>query len=397
MFILRFLHFWMGYVVFSASGGFPERFVNLCAGMHIPVWDIRPHGGVLYGKTRIGTYLALRKAARKSGMRLRIVQKKGVPFFMYRYRKRVGLLIGAAVFGILLCVLSARVWVIDISGNDAVSEQTICAALSRIGIREGIRPDSFDASQAERRLLPELEGVSWIALNVDGSVLHVEVRERLETGEAQDYTHPCHIVAAKDGYLCTLETYEGKPIARLRTAVQKGQLLISGVKEHKDGTVTLHHAQGYAEAETMQTVTAQKETSPTYETVSDADFRIALRLFGITVPLGKAGAAKGAQYFTYEKRMTAKGLYLPVSCIVYRNTYYNGTRTLTDRQTQLLLQSDFQTKAAEQLRGSRILSAQVTYADTATGEYRLLENIGTEQPIETEEPSETTAAFLRKR
>ena len=36
MAFLLLLHWFAGYVAFTASGGFPERFVNLCAGMRIP-------------------------------------------------------------------------------------------------------------------------------------------------------------------------------------------------------------------------------------------------------------------------------------------------------------------------------------------------------------------------
>ena len=49
MIFLRLLHWLRGYVAFTASGGFPERFVNLCAGMRVRVWDVRPKDGALCG------------------------------------------------------------------------------------------------------------------------------------------------------------------------------------------------------------------------------------------------------------------------------------------------------------------------------------------------------------
>ena len=380
MLFIRFLHFLTGYVLFTAEGGFPERFVNLCADMGISVWDVRPQDGVLCGKTSASAYLRLRAAARRSGMRLRIRRKRGLPFFLHRNRKRYGMLIGSGVFLLILVLLSSRMWMIEIEGNDLLTDETVRQALREVGVSEGMRPDAIDASAAERALVRILPGVDWIALNVDGSVLHVALREDAvpETNAAQ---LPCHIVASRDGYLVRLEPYVGQAIARIRTAVQRGELLVSGAKEHKNGGVTLHHAAGYAEAQTTRTLRCTL-AGRTYPTASKKRFRVALRFFGVHLPLGDPKPVDHSIYFSYETFLTAAGARLPVSYVVYRSTFYTGEHRLSAAQSRLLLRSDFGEKAAMTLRGCRIEEARVVLrGNTCTGTFSLLENIAAEREI----------------
>ncbi|MBQ7541262.1 MAG: sporulation protein YqfD [Clostridia bacterium] len=379
MLLIRLLHLLTGYVVFTAAGGFPERFVNLCAGMRIPVWDVRPCGDSLRGKTEIRAYRRLRAAARRAGMRLRIVEKRGLPFFLHRRRDRYGLLIGAGVFLLILFALSSRIWMIEIEGTDLLTEDAVRAALAEMRIAEGMAVRALDASDAERELVRLLPRVNWAALNVDGSVLHVTVREN-EALESENDPPPCHIVAARDGFLKKIEAYEGQQIAQPNTAVQQGELLISGVKEHTRGT-TLHHASGYAEAQTVHNL-ACRLPRRAYPAASRKRFRIALEFFGVHVPLGDPRAQAGAQFFSYAQYAAVGGKRLPLSYVVYRSTFYAGAHRLTDAQSRLLLRSDFGRQAAAELRGAQILRAKVRLRDgVCAGTFVLLENIALEKEI----------------
>ena len=387
MLLIRLLHLLSGYVVFAASGGFPERFVNLCAGMRIPVWDVRPRDGVLYGKTRVSDYRRLRTAAKRAGMRLRIRQKQGLPFILYRHRSRFGLLAAAAICFALLGVLSTRIWIIDVADGDAWTRETVRQTLREIGVREGMRASGLDASGSERALLLRMPQTEWVALNVHGSVLHVELRKAESVPPAEDYAHPCHIVAAKDGFLRRLEVYEGTPAAQLRTAVQKGQLLVSGAVEHTNGPVTLHHAKGYAEAETVQTITVTLPQNCAFPAVTRARFRIGVQAFSLRIPLGDPRPAADAAYFVYDRYWTAGTLRLPLTCTTFRSLLFSSPAPLSESRRQLLLRSDFGEAAALTLRAAEILHADVLPgADRYVGTFRTLENIGAEQPILTELP-----------
>ena len=382
MIFLRILHLLTGYAAFSASGGFPERFVNLCAGMQIRVWDVLPRDGVLYGKTDVRDYRKLRTAAKRAGMRLRIRKKRGLPFVLHKRRDRFGLMIAAAVFVLLLCVLGARIWRIDVESDNAWTRETVRAALQEIGVTEGVRTSSVDASRMERELLLRLPDVEWIALNVRGSALHVELRDAEPMLPQDDYAHPCHIVASKDGFLCRLEVYEGAKAVNVRTAVQKGQLLVSGAVEHANSPVTFHHAKGYAEAETQQQISVSLPANCSFPTVDSKRFRVRVELFSVRVPLGDPRPQPDAAYFVYRRFCTAGDVRLPLSCTVFQNVFFTENRTLSARQQTLWMLSKFGEQAALNLRACRILRADVQASrKTCTGTFRTLENIGAEQNI----------------
>ena len=89
MLIIELLRWLFGYINFKASDGFPDRFINLCTKDSIPLWNIQNIGGNLSASTTIEGYLGIRQSARKSGMKLRVTEKKGLIFFLKKHKRRV--------------------------------------------------------------------------------------------------------------------------------------------------------------------------------------------------------------------------------------------------------------------------------------------------------------------
>ena len=106
MLVLNFIRFVMGYVCFTAYNGFPERCLNLCRMRGIILWDLRSIDGIIHAKTDRMGYRKIRSVAKKSGMKVRISKKCGLPFFLNRHSKRAGLLVGACFCIAMLCILS---------------------------------------------------------------------------------------------------------------------------------------------------------------------------------------------------------------------------------------------------------------------------------------------------
>lgn len=386
MFLIYLLRALAGYVIFVAMGGFPERFINLCTAGRISVWDIRPQADTLYGKVRARDYARIRHCAKKSGVRLRIHKKCGLPFFLQRHKKHRGLLIGAVVFISVFTALSTRIWVIDIEAVCGIPPSTIRTALREEGVFEGMRTRAFNASKVEEALPLRVRDVQWIALNRQSSVLHVKLRRRIETQSKQVSDEPYHIVAAEDGVLLTLEPYEGKAMVRVPTAVEKGQLLISGITDNQDGSVCLHHAKGYTEAQTAADYTVNIRKKLTLPVVSGARTRVSVRLFSWQFPPVATHHKDGALFFSYDNTLTAGRYRLPISYTVCRNTFFGSVRTLTDAQVRLLALSDFEYHVARSFCHARILSQEIHVSQTqntysVSGQFRLLKNIAVEQKI----------------
>jgi len=384
LFIIRLFHFIFGYVIFRAEGGFPERFINLCTGAEIPFWDLSGKNGVLCGKTSIKGYKAMRHPARKSGMKLRVARRVGVPFFNHRYRRRAGLLVGLLVFVVFIAVMSSMIWTVTVVGSYDVPEETILGVFGDLGVRPGTRAKNIDALEIERAALEQLPGLTWLALNIDGSSATIEVRERLKTAESIDLTTPHHIVAAKDGVITVLEAYEGSPVSQVGSAVAKGDMLVSGITENADGSVVFRHASGYVVAQVNEIVTASAERVKTVMRLYRTERKISLLIFGKKFPPREVNGKDGADFYESDWWLTSRRT-LPVGYTSHRNLFYEEVGyQFSDSDIRLIALQDYMKKAAESFRYSSVLSQRSEGKMTETGyvitgAYTVLQNIGVER------------------
>ena len=79
IYILRLIR---GFVSFEINGGFTERFINLCAAKHIAIWDVGIQNNTLTACILVKKFRRLRAIAKKSGCKLKITKKYGLPFFL---------------------------------------------------------------------------------------------------------------------------------------------------------------------------------------------------------------------------------------------------------------------------------------------------------------------------
>ena len=135
MFTVEFMRYMKGTLRFKAYGGYFERFINLAAQNGYSLWGVYKQDQIFYGVTTVKDYRKLAKTAKKAGVRLRIADKKGFPFLVHRYRKRLGLLIGICFFVSFLLFMQNFVWQIDVVGNqtirtEQVEDLAICNSIS---------------------------------------------------------------------------------------------------------------------------------------------------------------------------------------------------------------------------------------------------------------------------
>ena len=112
----------LGTLTVRVTGGSHERFMNLCAVYNRDMWDFRAEGDSITVKVRASEYKNLRKAAHRAGVRLKIIKRHGIPFWLRRYKNRYGLVAGILVFCLLLSFFSSRIWVIRMRGVEGEIE-----------------------------------------------------------------------------------------------------------------------------------------------------------------------------------------------------------------------------------------------------------------------------------
>ena len=139
--------FWKGSVRIRVTGREPERFFNLCGHHNITLWDVTEHKGCFDMSLLPEDFFRLLPIRRKSGVRIRIQKKQGLPFFYRRSLKRKAFFIGIFLCLAGLYTLSQFIWNIHVEGNYANSTQTILNSLDAAGIHHGSWKKRVDCSQ----------------------------------------------------------------------------------------------------------------------------------------------------------------------------------------------------------------------------------------------------------
>lgn len=287
MFIIRFIRAFRGYVRFSATGVFLERFLNMAVHNRINIWDIEKNGTVLSACTDISSYKRLRPYAKKTSVRLRVRERHGLPFRLYRYKKRVGIMAGVAFFVLFLCAMGQFIWKIEIIGNSVVTSSEIMSVVSGFGLKTGTFKANINVRATERATLLSLQRLSWIAINIDGSTATIEVRERIMPPQMYpENDRACNIVAAKTGLITYMEVYEGQSLCKVGDTVKAGDIIISGIIEDKKQQDSYKHARGKIIAQVdLEIISEQPMIISEKLRTGEKKTRRYLRIFGVDMPL----------------------------------------------------------------------------------------------------------------
>lgn len=358
MVVLRILRWLFGYVVFRGRGPFPERFLNLAAREELNLWDVRCSKGELKACVSRADYKQLRPIARKAKLRLRVQERHGLHFHTRKYQGRAGLLVGAVLFVGVLTFLSQYVWDVQVHGAVSLTETQVEEVMSELGIHPGVRKKELNAKLTEQKAMVKLPELSWIAINLQGSVVNVEIKEREVPPEFIPQEEPCNMVATQTGQVIRLEVYTGTAAVNMGDAVVKGQLLINSVVEDETGNGVLKHASGKVYAATHRELTIEVPLSQMI-TVSTGNVmeRRRISVFGIDFPISVA-AIPGKGYLCKKRKeplMIGKAR-LPVT--IYTETWTEQIQrplVYTEEQAQAEAHRFLEEKEKQELGEARIV------------------------------------------
>ena len=192
-------------------------------------------------------YNARRKERRFSG---ETRKRLGLSVLFSKYKARTGLFAGTAVGIFLLVYSSLFVWDVTVTGNESIPESVILDALAENGLTLGTYIPSLDTERLEGLLMLNIDGGSFISVNLRGTVADVEVKERQENAEIVDLTSPSNLVASMDGQISAMEITGGVNKVKTGEIVKKGDLLASGIIDSKALGYRLVRARGTVLART---------------------------------------------------------------------------------------------------------------------------------------------------
>lgn len=219
-----------GYVRVRLTGRSPERFFNLCRSSKILLWNIACEKEEYRFFLLLPDFYRIRPFARKAGVRVRIQEKLGLPFFLYRNRKRKLFAVGVASFFLLLFVLSHFIWNISFSGNLLFTDDMLTGQLREIGVCYGMPKRGVDCDRIEEELRSRCSRIVWVSAHVSGTRLQIRIREN-ETADGIPLREesPRNLVAETAGTVVSILVRAGKAVVQPGDEVEKGQILVEGM------------------------------------------------------------------------------------------------------------------------------------------------------------------------
>ena len=426
--------YFRGYVRIRVTGYSPERFLNACRYKNIYIWDLKRVCGAYEMNLTIHGFRGLKEIVRKTGAKVCIIRRSGLPFLLQRYRKRHLLLPGFFLCICLMLFLTRYIWGIDIRGNLTYTDDTLKKFLASRHVTDGMKKSDVNCPKIVRDLRKNYDGIIWVSASVDGCKLIIQIKENEDgltntdnsnfskteppgsassdtatkntTSDAESNTD---IVADTDCIITSITTRAGIAQVQKGMQVRKGDILVSGqipiVNDEKEIT-------GYtpcmsdADISGETTISYQKTCSKSY--IEKAYYRSRYHFIQkkeYTIRTGnyqfKAGSIKN-DYPYFEKNIVQKKLRLTdilsltfekITVTPYQKKHQNYTKA----QIRKILSADFQNYCKEmEKKGVEIIQNDVkiyTGSETyyAKGTLKIRCSVGRKMPsvpIPIENPSE---------
>lgn len=236
--LLSIFRYIKGYLKIRVIGYSPERFLNACSHRGIYIWGITPVRGSYDMYITVSGFHKLKPVIRKTGAKVVITERIGLPFYFFRYRKRKVFFAGAVLSIALIYSLSLFVWSIDVRGNRKYTDEALIAFLEEQGVEHGMRLSQVDCDRIVKDIRKSYDEIIWVSASIEGCRLIVQIKENEdskdvaaaagETKDGADTGQGSDIVADFDGVITTMIVRQGIPCAAEGQEVKKGDVLVTG-------------------------------------------------------------------------------------------------------------------------------------------------------------------------
>lgn len=391
MLIKKLIRYCRGTLQFTAAGPYPERFLNLCSGGGVGLWNTRRTAEGVTACCAQCHRSRLEYYAQKSGCRLETVRCTGMKSTARRYRRRTGLWVGAALLAAGLLVMGRFVWRVEIRGTEQLDPAVITAALAEYGVHPGVLAGKIDARTVERRMQIRFAEIAWITVNVEGSRVTAILEEAVPPPVVVEDGIPTNLIAGETGFITRVEVQNGNAVVKPGDSVLAGDLLVSGIMDNKMGESRLAHARGRVYAQVRERL----EIFVPYE---QRDYLLAgvarrryLTVFGVEIPLQGRGAPEGP--YRLEQVVTQPGGLFSLLPVTLREECYLQLREVTKTVSpqEAMRQAEKELALREQGLAAGVIHREAEGCEgpagfTLTAEYLLERQIAVEAAVLAEPP-----------
>ena len=392
MLLKIFFNYIFGYVRISIEGYYIERFINICTSKKIVIWNLKREAGIkLFFNVGINEFRELCKIAKKTQCKIKIEDKKGVPFILHRYKKRkifAGFLLAIVI---VIAISSNFIWNIQIEVQGNEKFENIEQDLEEVGLKVGKAKSEIDTKEIMNKLRLKRDDIAWVGMELKGTNMIVKLVKADKKPEIVDDSEYCNIVSDKEGIITKINVQNGTANVKVGDTVKEGMVLINGWMEGKYTGVRYVHAKAEIEAKIWYTenITIPYNATETIETGGEeVNYGIKLNNFEINFP---KGVSKFEFYDTIREEKKIKlfsDFYLPISIIKTTNKELKKeNKTYTAEEAKNLGIEQLEEELLQEIEDeSKIVNKNINaYENQDSIEievtYEVLETIGTNEKI----------------
>lgn len=361
--LLKILRYIFGYVKISVCGFAPERCMNLIIKNDIVIWNVETEDQGFIFYTGRKNLLKMKPYLQKTNMKMKILEKYGLPFFFRQHKRRVPFLIGFFLFSAALYILSLFIWEVKVSGENQLVAETILKKIEQNYISLGTLKKTVNCAELEESLRRDFGEISWISCELKGTVLVVYLEEGMLPKKIIEENETGDMVALKDAVITKMVTRQGTPMAKVNDSVKKGDILISGtIYIYDDNNEVMETSYIAADGDVYGTTTENYEDyidlkyyQKIYQEKSKSYITFYFMDYCMTPYIPKMKSEKFDTYTQIHKARISNNFYLPFGYKTIKRTEYTlELKEYKESAAKMILQerlkkkiSDFEKKGVE--------------------------------------------------
>ncbi len=220
-----------GTILIEITGLGAKRFINICHHHNIFLKKIIWENNSFKAIMKANDLLKCKEIIKTTGVKIRILQKSGLPFWLFKNRNRYYFVIGVAFFLGVVIFLSNFIWKIKVNGNLYYSDETIIEFLYDNNISVGMQTGIIDENSLEELIREKFDRIIWVSVSVNGTKLTIDVKENNTNPIMDEQDAVNDIIATCDGVIESITVRTGTPIVSVGDEVKAGDVLVTSKVE----------------------------------------------------------------------------------------------------------------------------------------------------------------------
>lgn len=392
MFIKIWLSYILGYLKISIEGYYIERFINICKNDKITIWNLKRNKNIkLTLNVRTSEFKKICKIARKTKCKVKIENKKGLPFLLHKYKKRKIFIVLLLILIILIGLSSNFVWNVDIVEENNQVLENISYDIENAGLKTGIPKAKVNTKEIINKIRLERKDVAWVGIELKGTNAIVKLVKADAKPDIINENEFCNIISNKEGVITKINSQTGTANVKVGDTVKVNDVLINGWMEGKFTGIRYVHAKGEIEAKVWYTKNRKiyYNTTQTQET-GNVEKKYGLKINNFKINFSKR-VSKFQIYDTIETENKIKlfsDFYLPISVIKVTNKEVEETQKTykVEEAKNIGIEQLQQELDDEIVDKTKIVNKVINTYEVENGvdiyvTYEVLENIGTNEKI----------------